>query len=382
MSREKQLALAILAGGAMLPALPVQVEAQAPTFRTLYRFSGGADGGRPLAGLLYQGGLLYGTTQRGGAAGLGTVFAVDPLTGAQSVIYSFALGGDAAQPQAGLVALGGLLYGTAPQGGAYGAGAVFSVDPVSGVEHVLYSFTGGVDGRYPYGELISAGAILYGTTQGGGNYYAGTVFQLDPATAGEAVVYSFTGGADGADPYAGLTSHNGLLYGTAGDGGKAGYGTVFQLDPATGRQTVLHAFSGGADGGHPMTGLLFQSGVLYGTTNNGGYPAAGTVFRIDPTTGAETVLYAFADAADGGYPAGGLAWFNGALYGTTTLGGASGAGTVFSVDPVSGAENVLYDFTGNAHGGYPAGDLLALGPALYGTNPSGPARGTVFKIRP
>jgi uncharacterized repeat protein (TIGR03803 family) len=117
----------------------------------LYSFTAAAGSGSG-ATLIKVGKLLYGTAYSGGAAGFGSVFSIDPTSGAETTLYSFAGGtADGAYPQAGLAAIGTTLYGTATGGGASGAGTVFSVDARKGTETTLYSFTGGADGGQPYG---------------------------------------------------------------------------------------------------------------------------------------------------------------------------------------------------------------------------------------
>jgi uncharacterized repeat protein (TIGR03803 family) len=175
----------------------------------------------------------------------------------------------------------GNLYGTTNGGGASGAGVVFQIDP-SGNETVLYNFTGGADGGFPFGGLIrdSAGN-LYGTTNGGGASGAGVVFKVDRA-GNETMLYSFTGGPDGGYPLWVVLARDsaGNLYGTTSGGGASGNGVVFKLDPS-GNETVLHSFTGGADGSSPFAGVVLGSnGNLYGTTPFGGQTNAGIVFEI------------------------------------------------------------------------------------------------------
>ena len=173
---------------------------------------------------------------------------------------------------------------------------------------------------------------LYGTTSGGGDYTDGTVFKLD-TTDKETVLYSFKGYPDGAGPIADLVQDaQGNLYGTTDSGGASGYGTVFKVD-TTGKESVLHSFTGtGGDGAYPTAGLVQDAqGNLYGTTlEGGGVSGLGTVFKVD-TTGKETVLYSFADPLDGALPNSDLVRdAQGNLYGTTS-GDAYSYGTVFKL---------------------------------------------------
>jgi uncharacterized repeat protein (TIGR03803 family) len=157
---------------------------------------------------------------------------------------------------------------------------VYKLDTASH-ETVLYSFTGGADGRNPYGGVIrdSAGN-LYGTTVEGGTANSGVVYKLD-TTGHETVLYSFTGGPDGGGPSGVIRDSAGNLYGTA-SGGTAGQGVVYELDTA-GQETVLHSFTGGADGYYPNGGVIRDSaGNLYGTTSNGGQTGGGVVFKLKP----------------------------------------------------------------------------------------------------
>jgi uncharacterized repeat protein (TIGR03803 family) len=215
-----------------------------------------------------------------------------------------------------------------------GAGVVYKLD-TTGHETVLYTFKGGADGGYPYAGVIrdSAGN-LYGTTYGGGTASWGVVYKLD-TTGQETVLYSFTGGADGGEPMAGVIGDSaGNLYGTTNyGGGTATAGVVYKLD-TTGHETALYTFSGGADGGWPWAGVIRDSGGnIYGTTFLGGTANEGVVYKLD-ITGQETVLHSFTGGADGGSPrAGVIRDPAGNLYGTASNGGKRSTGVVFKLTP-------------------------------------------------
>jgi uncharacterized repeat protein (TIGR03803 family) len=205
-------------------------------------------------------------------------------------------GNDGSAPRAGLIFDGaGNLYGTTSGGGAQNAGTVFELMPKTGggwTEKVLHTFGKGKDGQYPYGALIlNAAGILYGTTSQGGTYQQGTVFELTHKTNGgwsEKILHSFNNnGKDGIEPYAALVADaTGNLYGTTLGGGAHVYGTVFKLTPKAGggwTENILHSFSGGNDGAGPYAALIFDtSGNLYGATIGGGSAGVGTVFKITP----------------------------------------------------------------------------------------------------
>jgi uncharacterized repeat protein (TIGR03803 family) len=305
------------------------------TETVLRNFKAGKDGGHPIAGLIRgPGGALYGTTVEGGASHLGTVFKLGK-SGKERVLYSFD-GQNGSYPDAGLVwDASGNLYGATVKGGASNLGTVFKVD-ATGKVTVLHSFSGGADGEfsYIYGALVrDAAGNFYGTTLAGGASDQGVVFKLD-TTGQETMIYNFTGGADGGYPYAGLVlDKKGDLYGTTYLGGASGQGTVFKVTNS-GKETVLFSFTGGADGGSPNARLLWdRKGNLYGTTYYGGASNAGVVFKLDRTH-QETVLHSFDYVNDGGYPTATLIRdAGGNLYGTATAGGASNHGTVFKITP-------------------------------------------------
>lgn len=288
---------------------------------------------------------LYGTAFQGGAYDYGSVFKVAP-TGRVIVLHSFPeVGGtDGAFPWTSLLSVNGTLYGTTFAGGTSDAGTVFSITG-SGAESVLYSFAGenSGDGSLPEAGLVKLGGKLYGTTSAGGTSDRGTVFSV--STAGtERVLHSFQGTPDGADPIADLIAIDGTLYGTTLTGGTGcptlgGCGTVFSISPS-GTYTVLYRFTGTPDGENPATSLLNFDGTMYGTTYAGGASGFGTVFSITPS-GSETVLYNFAGGQDGAKPDGDLIEVKGTLYGTTEMGGGSGYGygTVFSLTPANRTSN-------------------------------------------
>jgi uncharacterized repeat protein (TIGR03803 family) len=251
---------------------------------------------------------------------------------AEKVIYSFN-GVDGANPYNGVILKGGNLYGVTYDGGAYGNGTVFELTPSGGVwtETVLYSFTGGSDGALPFADLTFDDAgNFYGTTLYGGTYGGGVVFELTPSQSGwsEAVLHSFRTGPNlsSAGPSR-VTFKGGKLYGTIRSEGAYGAGAVFELGQSkqgwSGK--ILYNFSGGSDGETPSGGLTFDvTGNLYGTTESGGAGSGGVVFELTPSRGkwTETVLYSFQCCnGDGVVPSGLKISKAGNLFGTTTQGG-------------------------------------------------------------
>src|SRR6478672_11347102 len=198
----------------------------------------------------------------------------------------------------------------------------------------LHSFNGG-DGRSPEATLVQGSdGNFYGTTPLGGAHAKGTVFKID-STGSLTTLHSFSGfPADGAVPVAGLIQGNdGNFYGTTTVGGAHHKGTVFKID-AAGTFTTLHSFSGSpTDGANPVAALVQgNDGNFYGTTALGGTRSRGTIFNID-ATGSLTTLHSFSGSpGEGALPFAGLVQgSDGKFYGTTALGGAHGAGTVFNL---------------------------------------------------
>jgi uncharacterized repeat protein (TIGR03803 family) len=297
-----------------------------------------------------------------------------------SVLYSFGVGGDGTGPAASLTNIGGVLYGTTYGGGAHGPGAVFRVS-TAGAEKLVYSFRNGTDGANPKSPVLNLGGMLYGTTQYGGSSACtggcGTVFAVTPAGE-ETMLYAFKGGADGANPTAGLINVGGILYGTTSYGGAHNYGTVFTIT-RDGAEHVLYSFKGGTDGGNPMGRLLKFYGMLYGTTYTGGANHYyGTVFAITPDGVKEKVVYSFKDGSDGAYPTAGLVSIGQTFYGTSSY-GAAHLGTVFSVTP-AGSFKVLHSFRGGKDGSEPQGDLINLAGTLYGVTYQGGGTGCFDRL--
>jgi len=282
----------------------------------------------------------------------------------------------------------------------------FQANSIAQTYSILHGFSGypSSDGIYPLGSLLHDGAgNLYGMTYSGGNFYYGTVYKLD-ASGNESILYNFTGGTDGAWPSAGLVQdwqHN--LYGTTSAGGQAGCGAsrsgcgvVFKLSPS-GKFTVLYTFTGGADGAAPKAALVREAtGNLYGTTSQAGTAGCGsggcgTVFKL-ATNGTLTVLHSFSGSTDGGVPLAGLLRDGaGNLYGTASVGGSlstshcmslSGCGTVFEVS-ATGKFSVLYSFLGYpSDGDAPTAGLLRDSQGnLYGSAGDGAnGAGMIFKL--
>jgi uncharacterized repeat protein (TIGR03803 family) len=272
----------------------------------------------------------------------------------ESVIHTFAVNSpsDGGQPWAGLVVgANGELLGTTLSGGYGGQGTVYQLTPpsVAGgawTETILYSFYsgyGGVDPAIPYsGVVVGQGGVLYGTAYEGGSDgdYGGTLYSLTPPASGSGPwtlfsLHNFGVAGDGRNPYGDLVMDSkGVLYGTTLYGGSStvcanGCGTVFSVTPPYGTEVILYSFTGGSDGWIPQGKLaLGEGGVLYGVTTGGGNEGGGTAYSLTPPTTKDgpytlQVLYSFNGTTNGDWPSPLTAGKNGALYGTTYAGPSS-----------------------------------------------------------
>lgn len=317
-------------GGAENSGTVFSISTNGGPVNTVYTFNstGSTDGVNPTAGLVLAGKMLYGTTYAGGTSDDGTVFAVNTNGGSYSILYNF--GGEfiGANPEAGLVLIGGTLYGTTFIGGSQGLGTVFAIG-TNGNFTNLYSFTDGTDGAYPEASLIAIGNTLYGTTAGDGYSTFGTVFSISTTGSNFTTLYSFTNGTDGASPEASLVLSGNTLYGTTSGGGADGFGTVFAIGTnGRGFASYLFNFSNGANS---QAGLILVGNTLCGTAVNGGLDGWGSVFQI-ATSGSNFIsLYPFTDGTDGSSPEAALVLAGSTLYGTTAGQNGYGYGTIFSL---------------------------------------------------
>lgn len=309
-------------------------------FRVLNDFADPHAGSHPQARLLLgPHGTLFGTAQMGGDGGQGTVFEVKK-NGDLIVLHAFTGGADGGTPLGGLVSdAQGNLYGTASVGGKNNDGVVYKISH-RGEYHVMHSFDDLVDGSTPSGELLADGnGNFYGTTQKGTLTGAGDVYKI-AADGKVTIIYAFAGGHDGFLANGSLIADAaGNLYGTTSAGGSVGIGIVFKIAP-DGTETILHDFDGyqNKDGGRPLYGLAWGSdGALYGVTDV--YDSFqgrdwGDIFRID-TAGDFQLLVKFPKDDKKGYvPSGALILGpDGNLYGTLDLSPPDNAGTVFELPP-------------------------------------------------
>lgn len=373
------LTFALTAGGA-----------QGGVFKVVHSFTG-ADGANPDGSGVAPAphGGFYVATNLGGSSGRGALTLIKK-DGTSQVLHSFTGGSDGEQPSGTPFqwSVDGNIYGTTEQGGASNCGTIWKYVPGSGAYQQLYAAGCAPEGAYPEDGLADVGGALEGTTFGGGALNDGAlIFVRSDGSAGTGCHFS---GSDGHAPAAGITQVNGNTYAVAQAGGINGNGTITEFHGFTCNTSVLHSFAGGNDGESPMGSLLFDNNALYGTTVFGGAGTnLGTVFRINLDGSGYTVLHVFQGiccGSDGSFPHSGLTLNpkDGLLYGTTTKGGnASDNGTVYKIDPNTGAEQVVHSFSGS-DGAQPYGNLYIKKGKIYGTTGGGGANnfGVVFKLKP
>jgi uncharacterized repeat protein (TIGR03803 family) len=281
---------------------------------------------------------------------------------------------------------------------------------------IIYNFTNGIDGAYPFDRLVLSSNTLYGTTA---MFFApnyeygtpGTVFKVNTDGSGFTPLHNFSpvgANSDGAAPQAGLVLSNNILYGTAEQGGTNGTGAIFKLNSDGTGFTAFHDFAAynanatgiatNGEGYGPYDRLALSGTTLYGTANSGGTNGFGTVFAIDTDGTGFRVLHHFTGSpSDGGHPYAGLVLAGNTLYGTSSGeadngSGSQDAGTVFAINTDGTGFMLLHSFTyaggvapstGNSDGASPFGGLILSGNTLYGTTEAGGTNGygTVFAVQ-
>ena len=415
MSGQRASAARLLAAAFVLTMLVAQ-PSPAQTFNVIYNFNL-QTGQSPWSGpTMDRAGNLYGTTFNGGSSGNGIAYKLTRV-GAGWIftpLYSFAGGSDGAHPYAGVtIGPDGAIYGATYYGGGsgcgLGCGTVYRLAPPPTTcnstlcawnETVLYRFNGSADGALPFAAVaFDQAGNLYGTTLSGagngcGGNGCGIVYKLTRSGVNwtESIVHTFTGGTDGSSPRAGITLDSaGNLYGTTTLGGNYGYGVVFQMTPSGGgwNENVLYTFTGGADGGSPLSGVIFDGlGNLYGgNANDGSAPCK--AYELSPSGGSWnfTLLYGFT-YEQGANCARNLSFDNaGNLYGTTAGGGSYANGVVFELSHSGGSwtYTALHEFTGGDDGEDSYSNIVIDSSGnLYGTASLGGTHGAgvVFQLAP
>jgi uncharacterized repeat protein (TIGR03803 family) len=364
------------------------------TYIKLYDFAQ-ATGRNPVGGLaLAPNGKLYGMTQAGGSANLGVLFEFDLTTNTYTKKVDF-IGANGAFPFACTLYLhtNGKFYGVTNQGGTSGLGLLFEYDPATNTYTKKIDFTGTANGSYPYTTLMitSTGRVFGATSQGGTNNN-GTLYEYNPST-NVLTKRRDLSSADGRFPLAVLVeADNGRLYGLAGSGGTNGQGTLFEFNLSTNTFTKKIDFAG-TNGNTPYPGFVkAANGKLYGMTNGGGASSVGVVFEYDVVTNTLTKkLDFFLDPATGKGLNGMVPTSNftlsstGLLYGTTSQGGSAAGGVIFEYNTSTNSYSKKIDFNYSPGGVYPYGGLVrAANGRFYGMTQIGGANdeGALFEFNP
>lgn len=363
------------------------VPASAQTFQSLFEFVDyHKDGAVPaeVAPAQSRDGMLYGSTDQGGAYSQGTIFRFDPSTNTHTVLHDLA-GSDGLGPY-GSLTLGtdGNFYGVTQSGGSGLVGVLFRVTP-AGAYRVLHSFMGGSDGSYPYAPPIEAtDGNLYGTTSGVLGRIA-TVYKY--SRAGQfSTIYQFDGSA-GLIPLSPLLqAQDGNLYGTANSGGAYGCGTVYKLS-RTGTLLHSHSFDCGANGAYPVGALIQASdGNFYGATQHGGLPGDpygdGVLFKLTQEGGV-SAAYKFGSSSSVDGSQSNIALLqatDGNLYASTLSRGLFGQGTLFRYG-LDGTYSSYDDFSQGTTQVYASSLAQHTSGVLYGTTAYWVGgNGTVFSV--
>ncbi|MFT3936274.1 MAG: T9SS type A sorting domain-containing protein [Chitinophagaceae bacterium] len=303
-------------------------------------------GNTPTGSLTLYNNKLYGTTRQSISGGDGSVFEFDIASTTFTNELQLHQVNSEAVDNGSLVLYNSKLYGLAPYGGSDVIGALFEYDPAFNsytIEHNFASASKSIDGSLPQGGLVASGTKLIGLTYADGANGLGTLFEFDLATPSG--VYTKTvdfNGTNGASSYSTLTDYSGILYGTTKEGGSTGMGVIFEYDPSTPTYAKKVDF-GTSTAANPSSSLTYYNKIFYGTTQKGGASGLGSIYKYDKATNTTTILYSF-NGTDGSYPMGDLVMQGGKFYAMTIGGGTPGKGVIFSFDPATSTYAKLYEF--------------------------------------
>lgn len=338
-----------------------------------------------------DGTAVYATTPTGGQHQSGVLLAFQLSAGEQSTEFEFTpfLGGIGLSGNL-VRARNGNFYGTTISGGNKNLGVLFEYDPITLYFNKVLDFTGTTNGAYPAGSMVEMpNGKLYGVTYGGGEQGMGTLFEFDPASRAFVKRIDFDGTQHGSFSQPGLLKYNGKLLGVTAYGGANNLGVIYQFDPITSAFEKLFEFSSCQDGCNPAAySLVMTEGKIFGVTTNGGndmIPKAGTIFELNLENFQLTKKYVFEDLSIANSLRAMVIAQNGKLYGTASAGGSNGKGFLFEFNPANGSFSTIVDFDGLASGSEPGAPLLVTpNGVIYGTTSVGGAFGwgTLFEYQP
>lgn len=296
---------------------------------------------------------MYGMTQSGGSYGKGAIIKFNPTTNKDSLEWSFGNGTDGASPTGDLTfdEDNGMLYGMTYSGGSTGYGAIIRFNTKTKTDSVVWNFGNPGDGQNPEGSLIydRDNGLFYGMTSNGGLGY-GEIISFNPVTNKDSAVWIFGNGTDAKAPYGNLFYYpgNGMLYGMTAYGGTLGKGAIFRFNPVTNKDTVLWNLGSGTDGVSPYGSLIYlkDSNQFYGLTSLGGIHTAGAIISFNPVTNRDSLLWSFYSPTDGSAPYGDLVYdkTRNVFYAMPLAGGAYLYGTIIKFDPVKDTDYLLSSF--------------------------------------
>jgi uncharacterized repeat protein (TIGR03803 family) len=343
----------------------------AQTYSILHDFADPGGGQFPATPLVCAGTTLYGMSN-------GKLFKVNTDGSGFTVLHDTGFH-EWVQNSCGIVLSGstlyvavGMEYWAIPHGGY---GILFRIATDGTGYTLMKQFTRDQDGGFPNTTPVLSGNTLYGTAGVGGNSDLGVIWKINTNGSGFTVIKHFTGGSDGASPYASLLLSGSVLYGTTQSGGVTnasypyGMGTVFEVNTDGSGYTVLHQFLDAGEGASPQGPLALSEGMLYGTATSG-HSGAGTIFKIRPDGSGLAVVKNFAGGSDGSGPRGNLVLAGTTLYGATYRGGSSDKGTLFKVNTDGSGFLTLKRFNGT-DGCWPWAGMVLSGTTLYGTTSQG-----------
>ena len=320
------------------------------TFTKRFDF-GQADDGAYNYGSLKLGsdGWVYGTTAEGGQYGYGTIYRINPVNREFESLFDFDMFGNGGTPLSGLMqATDGYYYGATTYGGTVNGGMLYRFNASNNILTVLEDLSPST-GTEPSGTPMQASnGFLYGLTKHGGSIGDGALYKFNLSTSVYAKQADFQDAATGSLPLGSLVeATNGKLYAMAEYGGQFTYGTLFEYDPANASLFVMVHFDGLNKGSYPAGTLLeYDDNKLYGMCTSGGVYDAGTLFVFDAISGVCTKVHDFNPANDGYKPYSTLMRAsNNKIYGTTTRGGAYDSGVLFQYDPGTGEYMIMHEFT-------------------------------------
>lgn len=350
-------------------------------FTNLHDYGLNQYGNYPHGTPVSDGTFLYGTTFAGGANDLGTIYRIKTDGTGLANLHDFD-GPEGSSPVGDLLYDGTFLYGMTRTGGAFSQGSIFKIKPDGTGFTLIFSFQYTSTGGFPYGSLITDGTLLYGMSQQGGTSSYGTVFKIAKDGTGHTKLVEFTGGADGGYPQGSLISDGTFLYGMTNLGGTSDSGTIFKVKLDGTGFLKLFDFSGTASGANPIGSMVSDGTFLYGFTLRGGSSNLGAMFKIKPDGSGFIKMIDFGSATVGRLPKGSPAFDGTFLYGMSSDGGSNSNGVFFKVKGDGSGLTSIGNVSGFTDGPLPEGTLLVSGTTLYGVRSGlGQGRyGGIFKM--